>query len=246
MKMTKLMVAALLALPMMAMAMAPDSGPEPSDPPVQVDVDAKPVAGAKSVSGARSSSRSSSRSNSSSVSGSRSGSHSTSRSGDSAATSNNQVGVEDGDQTQGVEISEDNDFNYEEVVPAQLLPMILESGCRTGVNAGGGGRSGSGAAGVSWMTDRCWAMQSVINFIAMGEYETACWLLVDINRDQFKRLKRTPNCIAIAARLIAADKERADSSKAHKVDTSAFITRDEYKADTAERDKRVLERLVQK
>lgn len=150
--------------------------------------------------------------------------------------------IKDGDQA--VDIVEDNDHTYidEHPVPAQLLPMILESGCRTGFNAGAGGEKGSAATGWSWMTERCWNVTSAINFIAMGEYESACDLLVDVNRKAWARIGKSPNCAHVAARIQESEKQRHVGFTADPVDYSRFVTWDKLD----DRDKKMVETLTRK
>lgn len=232
----------LAALPMAALATNHPQPPPKTDPSVKVDVHSTSVSGAKSQAKSKSKSASKSASSSQSAStatGGKSNAHSSSESGDSSAAVGDIAPVQD----QNLAVSSDDDTLVEgQRVPAQFLPMILESGCRTGVNAGGADRTGSGALGFSVMTDRCWSMTSVVNFLAMGEYETACDLLVDVNRDQFHRIGHKPDCQAIAQRLRDGDKLKFENSKisvTDHLDTSQFVTRQ----DLAERDKRQAQRL---
>lgn len=243
--MKTLFLAALLALPMTALATYDQYDPEK---PVKVDV--KASSSSSSSSKAKAASKSTSKSSSKSSSAAKGGNSRSDATGGDASTS-----VVTGDTSQSFSSDDDTLVRAQEV-PAQFLPMILESGCRTGVNAGGADKGGSGAAGFSWMTERCYAVTTAVSFLALGAYEEACELLVDVNRSVYKRLKRKPDCKAIADRLLLNDKLkfvektnevlgedwRRRGSDITVNDEREFVR----KKDLEERDRRMVEKLIGK
>lgn len=184
--------------------------------------DPKPVSTATSgsVSGAKAGAKSHSTSHATSSSSAKGGNANASG-GDSVATSGDSRAVT-GDSAassdNAVNVSSDDDVNIPRQVPPVLLPMIMTSGCGAGVNAGGAGTGGAGAAGLTWTTAKCYQLRTAINFFAIGDYETGCELLVDLNREAFARIKKKPDCSRIALRLT--------EQSAH-VDTSKFATKEQ-------------------
>lgn len=225
MKHSKLLIGvvfAMFALP--ALATHPKPKP-PKHDPVPV------VAAAGAIAGAKSSSTSGAKS--SSVSG---GGASNATGGTSSATGGNvgpvTAGGGDGGEagaeangTQQLSTSESN--LVERSNPGVFLPAILVSGCGAGVNGGGSNRNDAGALGITWTTERCYGLQSAINFFAIGDYETGCNLLVDVNRAAFKRVKK-PDCAAIAQRLRAASEQKVAITDLSPVpDLSRYATKEE-------------------
>lgn len=128
----------------------------------------------------------------------------------SQSSSNSLANSTSSSNSGGNTFSSDDDTYLPRQVPPVFLPMILTSGCGAGINAGGSGDGGAGAAGLTWTTKRCYALRSALNFFAIGEYETGCELLIDVNREAFKRVKK-PNCADIARRLNQEAQGRRES-----------------------------------
>jgi len=183
-----------------------------------------------------SNSNANSRSNSASLSASKSKSESNS---DSYSKSNSDASA---DNSQSL----NQNYEYREVsdVPPLLLPAILPNGCGAGINGAGADRGAAGALGMTWTTRSCYQFMSATAFAGIGDYETACALWADLNRDAFKRIGKTPDCSSVAKRLY--DERKLSNSSVvvppPVMDMSQYITREEL----IERDKRILEKSTRK
>jgi len=138
-------------------------------------------------------------------------------------------------------------YSYKEVsdVPPLFLPAILPSGCGAGINGAGADRGAAGALGMTWTTRTCYQFMSATAFAGIGDYETACELWTDLNRDAFKRIGKTPNCSEVAKRLYNEHNSSATSLAIPAppvMDMSRYVTKDEL----IERDKRILDKSTRK
>jgi hypothetical protein len=97
----------------------------------------------------------------------------------------------------------DASTTVERSVGALIMGTVIPVDCGFGGQAGGANRNGSGFLGVSWTTDKCYTLKAATAWAAMGEYELACVMLVDVTKKALKRAKRSPDCTAIGATLRA-------------------------------------------
>lgn len=113
------------------------------------------------------------------------------RSGDSNASA-------DGTQTTLVDASS----VYERSVGTLIMGTVIPVDCGFGGQAGGANTNASGFLGASWTTDRCYTLKVANAWAAMGEYEYACEMLMDVSRRAMKRRGIVNvDCAVIGARL---------------------------------------------
>jgi hypothetical protein len=89
----------------------------------------------------------------------------------------------------------------ERSVGALIMGTVIPVDCGFGGQAGGSNRNGAGFLGASWTTDKCYTLKAATAWAAMGEYELACEMLVDVTKKALKRRKRSPDCTVIGASL---------------------------------------------
>lgn len=117
--------------------------------------------------------------------------------GDSSARSQASA---DGTQTTLVDASS----VYERQVGTLIMGTVIPVDCGFGGQAGGANTNGSGFLGASWTTDRCYTLKVANSWAAMGEYEYACEMLMDVSRRALKRRGIVAvDCAVIGARLRA-------------------------------------------
>lgn len=117
--------------------------------------------------------------------------------GDSSAKSKSEA---NGTQLTSVDASS----VYERSVGTLIMGTVIPVDCGFGGQAGGADRNGSGFLGASWTTDRCYTLKVANAWAAMGEYEYACEMLMDVGRRAMKRRGIVNvDCAVIGARLRA-------------------------------------------
>jgi hypothetical protein len=93
---------------------------------------------------------------------------------------------------------------YERQVGTLIMGTVIPVDCGFGGQAGGADRNGSGFLGASWTTDRCYTLKVANAWAAMGEYEYACEMLMDVSRRALKRRGIVGvDCAIVGARLRA-------------------------------------------
>lgn len=163
--------------------------------------------------------------------------------GNAAANAPTDVNVEGSEASAQSSQSLSQNYNQVRQVPTLLQGDLLVNDCGAGINAGGADTGGAGFLGAVWTTGRCYALKSGSNFAAIGDYETACDLWVDVNRKAFKRIGRKPDCRAIAERLYAQSITQLPPTPVDPpVDMSQYVTKKEL----AERDRRIIQRMFEK
>ena len=115
--------------------------------------------------------------------------------GDSSARSRSSASA-DGTQTTFI------NTEYAAQVPALIMGTVIPVDCGFGGQAGGANTHGAGFLGASWTTDRCYTLKVANAWAAMGEYEYACEMLMDVSRRALKRRGIVAvDCAVIGARL---------------------------------------------
>lgn len=154
-----------------------------TNPVANADSDARAAAGAAAVSGSRSSVDASLVSASQAVTG------------DSSANSESSAG-----STNVIDAS----TNYQRQVPALIMGTVIPVDCGFGGQAGGANTNAAGFLGASWTTDRCYTLKVANAWAAMGEYEYACEMLMDVSRRAAKRRNIADvDCNVVGIRLRA-------------------------------------------
>lgn len=96
----------------------------------------------------------------------------------------------------------DASSTYAAQVPALIMGTVIPVDCGFGGQAGGANTHGAGFLGASWTTDRCYTLKVANAWAAMGEYEYACEMLMDVSRKALKRRGIVGvDCAVIGARL---------------------------------------------
>lgn len=102
-------------------------------------------------------------------------------SGPSTATSGDSTSEANGTQALT------NVTNYERQVGTLIMGTTIPVDCGFGGQAGEANTSSSGFLGASWTTDRCYTLKVANSWAAMGQYEYACEMLMDVSRNALKR-----------------------------------------------------------
>lgn len=92
---------------------------------------------------------------------------------------------------------------YEAQVGTLVQGTVVPVDCGFGGNAGGANTNGLGFLGASWTTDKCYTLKTGTAFAAIGEYDIACELWVDVAKKALARRGVSVDCNAIARRLRA-------------------------------------------
>jgi hypothetical protein len=101
-----------------------------------------------------------------------------------------------------------NQTLVERSVGALVMGTVIPVDCGFGGQAGGADRNGSGFLGLTWTTDKCYTLKAATAWAAMGEYELACEMLVDVTKKALKRRHRIPDCTVIGLSLRMAHDTR--------------------------------------
>lgn len=78
---------------------------------------------------------------------------------------------------------------YAAQVPALIMGTVIPVDCGFGGQAGGANTHAAGFLGATWTTDRCYTLKVATSWAAMGQYEYACEMLMDVSRNATKRRK---------------------------------------------------------
>jgi len=120
--------------------------------------------------------------------------------GGASESSSNSASTADGSSSNVIDAS----TTVERSVGALIMGTVIPVDCGFGGQAGGADRSGSGFLGLTWTTDKCYTLKAATAWAAMGEYELACEMLVDVTKKALKRRKRQPDCTIIGRDLRSA------------------------------------------
>lgn len=93
------------------------------------------------------------------------------------------------------------DITYEGAMAPMIMGTLLPVSCGAGVQAGAQDDGDAGFFGITWTTKRCYSLKVATAWAAMGEYEMACDMFVDITREALKRRGRHINCTEVGFRL---------------------------------------------
>jgi len=81
----------------------------------------------------------------------------------------------------------DASTSYQRQVPVLIMGTVIPVDCGFGGQAGGANTHAAGFLGATWTTDRCYTLKVATAWAAMGQYEYACEMLMDVSRKALKR-----------------------------------------------------------